>query len=161
MAKNALHLDGDLHYEEETLLKRRSGKRVRHKRNNREDDVLRLRSRKIIRKSLKLAIPKPKTLFKWFITLKVDVVLLERNFMQITTIVNSSHYLQMQCPQYRETTLFQLCNSCMHWDSTENDGFLQENHSEGLNKVCHSSSILRFRVVSARDYNLLVSTVSH
>ena len=160
MAKNALHLDGDLHYEEETLLKRRSGKRVRHKRNNREEDVLRLRSRKIIRKSLKLAIPKPKTLFKWFITLKVDVVLLEKNFMQITTIVNSSHYLPMQCPQYRETTLFQVWNSCMHRDSTENDGFLQENHSEGLNKVCHSSSILRFRVVSARDYNLLVSTVS-
>ena len=161
MAKYALHLDGDLHHEEETLLKRRSGKRVRHKRNNREEDVLRLRSRKIIRKSLKLAIPKPKTLFKWFITLKVDVVLLERNFMQITTIVNSSHYLPMQCPQYRETTLFQFWNSCMHRDSSENDGFLQENHSEGLNKVCHSSSILRFRVVSARDYNLLVSTVSH
>ncbi|RMX54290.1 hypothetical protein pdam_00011979, partial [Pocillopora damicornis] len=53
VAKSALHLDGDLHYEEETLLKRRSGKRVRHKR-RREEDVLRLRSRKIIRKSLKL-----------------------------------------------------------------------------------------------------------
>ena len=113
VAKNALHLDGDLHYEEETLLKRRSGKRVRHKRNNREEDVLRLRSRKIIRKSLKLVIPKPKTLsVQWFITLKVDVVLLETNFMLITTIVNSSNYLPIQWPTLQ---LLHATRFCWKW----------------------------------------------